>query len=203
MEERRGSFVSGMGFYALICLLAATLVHFSVGSAPKLLRAAPQIGTEIAVGWAFDPAALQYATPNGLEAYVPRGRAGTPLGLRLAAQRASGDEIGARLEISPQWASAVAGQRLRVIVDVVPLEVTSAAALAVRIEGQSPGPWNTSQLTEGKSMQLTYDFQVPPEGMRAIWLRPVPPARDDYAFGTQIQRVEIALIPAPAGNRAR
>lgn len=209
-QGRLRTFASGLAFYALIAVLAGELIFFSLGTAPLPRPASAQAGqsqagqSQGAQNQArrivLDPAALQHVALRGLIGYVPRARNGSPLALRLAASQSSTLESGARLELTPNLKAASAGKRLRILIQTQPLEVTNAAALAVRLEGNMSGAWSRLELQEGKAMRLAYDFPAVPEGVSAIWLRPIAPDRVDYNFGTEIRSVEILIIPALTPN---
>lgn len=199
-QGRLHTFASGMAFYALFAILAGELIFFSLGSPPSPRPARAQAGQPQGEEIVFDPAALQHAAVRGLIGYVPRARDGSPLALRVAAGRSSTAQSGARLELTPQLKAASAGKRVRIRVVTQPLEVTNAAALAVRLEGAGPGAWSQRALQDGKAMRLVYDFPALPEGVSAIWLRPIAPDRTDYDFGTEIRRVDVMFAPAITPN---
>lgn len=199
-EGRLRTLVSGMTFYALFAILAGELIYFSLGSAPSPRPARAQAGQLQGEGIVFDPTALQHAAMRGLISYVPRARDGSPLALRLAAGKATTGQSGARLELTPELKAASAGKRVRIVVYTQPLEVTNAAALAARLEGAEPGAWSQRALQDGKAMRLVYDFPALPEGVGAIWLRPIAPERTDYDFGTEIRGVEMRFAPVITPN---
>lgn len=184
---------SGLSFYGLAGVLAAELVVLSLGTPPTPRAPVAQAGTPAEAGIVFRAEALQHVALRGLEGYIPRARDGRALALNLAARQGAGDEIGARLDLTPALTAASAGKLVHLEVIVAPLQVTNAAALAVRLEGEAPDAWSSVPLREGKALRLVYDFLAPPTGVRAIWFRPIPPERSDYEFGTQIQRVEMSF----------
>ncbi len=200
MRGRLRTLTSGLWFYGLVAVLAAELIFFSLGKPPKLLRASPQAGIESAGAIVFDANALQFVASRGVEAYVPRARNGRPLALRLAARQGASEETGARLELTPELTAASAGKRVHLEVMVKPLQATAAVALSLRLEGDGPGGWTQAAMSEAAAVRLTYDFAPLPEGVRAIWFRPITPERADFAFGAQIQSVEMTIFP-PAHSK--
>lgn len=184
--------LSGLLFYLLALAAAAACVAASLGPQPGLAEVRPQAGLSTGHGWRFGLDALQHAENRGLDVYVPRSLSGRPRALRVALHPGGAQAaLGLRLILAPALARRVSGRNLLVEVDVRPLEVTTAKALAVGVEG---GAWVAAAPDPSAPKTLRFQLSAPSSGASALWLRPVPHANADYAFGVEIAEVRLTAL---------
>lgn len=185
--------LSGLLFYLIASGFAALCVAASLGTPPRLADAAPQSGIAENGGWRFGIEALEHAQARDVDVYVQRNLVGLPQALRLAAtQGVNGEAGGIRLEFTPQVRRLLADRAVIVEVDVRPLEVTTAQALAVRAEGADLTPWQSAILIAEEPQTLRFALLKPAGELAAIWLRPVPPESRDYAYGVEVAEVRLS-----------
>lgn len=183
---------AGLPFYGVVAVAALLCIWLSLGPRPAPRAPTPQAGRAEAGGaFVFGPQALQHVAIRDARAYVPRTPAGEPTALRVAkALGIDAESGGARLALAPQTTRSLAGRPLQVAVRMAPLEVTTAEAIEVGLEGAQGTVWRRAALQADAARTLTLTFPALAEGPRAVWLRPAPQA-GDYAYGLEIAAIRV------------
>ncbi|MGE3141718.1 MAG: hypothetical protein AB7L65_00210 [Hyphomonadaceae bacterium] len=188
-------------FYPLLAVIAAAFVFLSarpdLGAQPAAAAEAGRVENGAIV---LEGAALAHPEVSADQViYVVRDGLGRPLALRLAVlpnQPPPGPaETEARFALTPETAQRIANRPVIVDVTVAPLPVTTAAGLAVSLQGAGPTQWATAPASpEPQTLRYRLPAVAAPEavGLRAI------SAYADYNYGFQIMRIRIAPAETPA-----
>jgi len=186
--------LSGIAYYLVLAAAAALCILTSLGFYPGLADPAAQAGEAVGGGWRFGPDALQHAHKRNLIVHVPRSPGGAPLAIRLAAlHEVHGQASGLRLVLRDELADRLAGRAVVIEAAVRPLEVSTAQAFAVRVEGPegAMGEWVQRPLSAEEPQTLRFALAAPAAGLHAIWVRPVPPPDQGYAYGVELAELRL------------
>ncbi len=132
-------------------------------------------------------------------AHASRDALGRPVGLRIAvtpgAAPPNPSERGVRLQLRPEAGALLAGRRVRAEVDVRPVEITTAAELALSLQDEAGDVrWVRQPLAPA---QETLTFILPPTAApTALGVRVISIYRD-YNYGVEIASIRLAPAPQP------
>jgi hypothetical protein len=197
----RSWLLSPIVFYPLLIAAACGLVLMSFGTrllaAPTTASARIEGETVVIPGPGLAAATIDPSQTS----FIVRNGGGAPTALRLAVLPGQGlptpAYTGARVPLTREAADALAGRAVRVTVTVRPLPVTTAAQLAISLQGQGDANWQVVDLT-GEEGVLAYTFPPLASGPpTAVGLRVIS-ANDDYSYGIEIATIALTPIDAAA-----
>jgi len=184
--------------YPALALAAVALIFLSLRPDLGIMTTSAQAGRFEEGVVVLEGEALAHPEIGpGMVAHVARDGLGRPVGLRVAVEPNQGEPTpearGVRVLLRPETAARLPAGPAIVEVLVRPVPVTTAAALAVSLQGAGPVAWARADLAPEPRVVR---FAVPSgAGMTAVGLRPVS-AYTDYNYGFEIGRIRI--LPAGA-----
>lgn len=140
-------------FYPVVIAAAIGVILLSFGPAPFARPGDPVRAQASPEGLILTPAALAEAKPDAFHVvHVVRGSGGAAVALRLAVtptglqagEAGAGD--GVVLSLAPETATALAGKPVTATFSLRPILNSPAKALAVRLVGDTPGPWTIAAI---------------------------------------------------------
>lgn len=189
--------------YPFMAVAAAALIFFSLR--PDFAMGGPSAQSGRMAGEALVLEGAALASPDiqpDQVAFVPRDGLGRPTALRLAVlpnQPAPGPaDTGARILLNSEAAAALGEGPVTVEVTVRPVPITTAAGLAVSLQGPGPAEWQTREVSP-QAQVLRFDFPTHPPRIDAVGLRVIS-ANGDYNYGFEIARIRIVPASAAPGQ---
>lgn len=188
--------------YPLMAAAAAALIFLSLRPDWAARAAAPQAGRLANGALVLEGAAL--AAPDvqpGQVAHVARDGLGRPVALRLAVlpnQPPPGPaDTGARILLGASAVRALGEGPVTVEVSLRPVPITTAAGIAVSLQGAGPAAWQPRDIAP-QAQVLRFEFPSA-AGAHAVGLR-VLSAYADYNYGVEIVRIRIVPAAAAPGR---
>lgn len=128
----------------------------------------------------------------GQVAHITRDGLGRPLALRFAVlpnqPEPSPTDPGLRILLKPDVAARIANRPTQLEISIRPVEISTAAVLAISLQGSGPVVWQSKELTPGAQ---TVRFTLPATGSpTAVGLRAIS-RNNDYNYGFEIVRIRI------------